>query len=186
MRRGHTRPIAGDGSCVKPAHCESCIADILAWIRSQTYTRHAPAQDQNPQSPRLVWAAKPVPPTLYKPPNRLIWRLSEILAKHRRQAKLAAAGRQDKRLRSRLGLEACGRAAGPAELHVSFRRTVRRRTGMTSIGRRGEIDIGIGTPSAGRATGLPRCCHLLRGSQVGFRKFYLLFRARNLALVPLL
>ena len=46
---------------------------------------HVSAQDKNPQNPRLVWAAKPVPPTAYDPPNRLIWRLSEILAAHKGQ-----------------------------------------------------------------------------------------------------
>jgi mannose-6-phosphate isomerase-like protein (cupin superfamily) len=44
------------------------------------------AQNRNPQDSRLVWAAKPVPPTPYVPPNRLIWRLSEILAAHKGQA----------------------------------------------------------------------------------------------------
>ena len=33
-----------------------------------------------------MWAAKPVTPTPFKPPNRLIWRLSEILAAHKGQA----------------------------------------------------------------------------------------------------
>ena len=47
---------------------------------------HASAQDRNPQNPRLVWAAKPTPPTLYEPPNQLIWRLSEILDAHKGQA----------------------------------------------------------------------------------------------------
>jgi mannose-6-phosphate isomerase-like protein (cupin superfamily) len=47
---------------------------------------HASAQDRNPQNPRLVWAAKPTPPTLYEPPNRLIWRLSEILDAQKGQA----------------------------------------------------------------------------------------------------
>ena len=44
------------------------------------------AQDQNPKKSRLVWAAKPVTPAPYEPPNRLIWRLSEILAAHKGQA----------------------------------------------------------------------------------------------------
>lgn len=43
------------------------------------------AQDGNPQKPRLVWAAKPIPPTAFTAPNRLIWRLSEILAAHHGQ-----------------------------------------------------------------------------------------------------
>jgi mannose-6-phosphate isomerase-like protein (cupin superfamily) len=34
---------------------------------------------------REVWAAKPIPPTPYVPPNRLIWRLSDILAAHKGQ-----------------------------------------------------------------------------------------------------
>lgn len=50
---------------------------------AQTYLS---AQDRNPQKPRLVWAAKPVPPTVYEPPNRLIWRLSEVLATHKGKA----------------------------------------------------------------------------------------------------
>ena len=75
---------------------------------------------------------------------------------------------------------------GPPELNVSFRRTMRRRTGVPFIGRRGKIGIGIGAPPAGRATCLPRCRHLLRCSQVGFRQFHVLFRARYLTLVPLL
>jgi mannose-6-phosphate isomerase-like protein (cupin superfamily) len=36
--------------------------------------------------PREVWAAQPIPETPYTPPNRLIWRLSEILASHKGQA----------------------------------------------------------------------------------------------------
>jgi len=58
------------------------IAGLLA------FTTQLPlvAQDKNPQKPRLVWAAKPVPPTAYDAPNRLIWRLSEILAAHKGQA----------------------------------------------------------------------------------------------------
>ena len=47
---------------------------------------HVSAQDENPQKSRLVWAAKRVPPTAYEPPNRLIWRLSEILAAHQGQS----------------------------------------------------------------------------------------------------
>jgi mannose-6-phosphate isomerase-like protein (cupin superfamily) len=34
---------------------------------------------------RKVWAAKPVPPTPYAPPNRLIWRLSDIVSAHKDQ-----------------------------------------------------------------------------------------------------
>jgi mannose-6-phosphate isomerase-like protein (cupin superfamily) len=44
------------------------------------------AQNSNSRNSRLVWAAKPVPPTSYDPPNRLIWRLSEILAAHKGEA----------------------------------------------------------------------------------------------------
>jgi mannose-6-phosphate isomerase-like protein (cupin superfamily) len=44
------------------------------------------AQDQNTKKARLVWAAKPLKPTPFEPPNRLIWRLSEILAAHKGQA----------------------------------------------------------------------------------------------------
>ncbi len=44
------------------------------------------AQDRNPPKSRLVWAAKPVTPTPFQQPNRLIWRLSEILAAHKGQA----------------------------------------------------------------------------------------------------
>src|ERR1700737_1766020 len=47
---------------------------------------HVHAQDRNPQKSRLVWAAKPVTPIPFEPPNRLIWRLSEILAAHKAQA----------------------------------------------------------------------------------------------------
>ena len=47
---------------------------------------HVSAQDRNPQDSRMVWAAKRVLPTAYEPPNRLIWRLSEILAAHQGQA----------------------------------------------------------------------------------------------------
>jgi mannose-6-phosphate isomerase-like protein (cupin superfamily) len=35
--------------------------------------------------PREVWAAQPIPETPYTPPNRLIWRLSEIIAAHKGQ-----------------------------------------------------------------------------------------------------
>jgi mannose-6-phosphate isomerase-like protein (cupin superfamily) len=44
------------------------------------------AQDRNPSKSRLARAAKPVTPTPFKPPNCLIWRLSEILAAHKGQA----------------------------------------------------------------------------------------------------
>ena len=44
------------------------------------------AQDRNPKESRLVWAAKPITPTPFEPPNRLIWRLSEVLAAHKGQA----------------------------------------------------------------------------------------------------
>ena len=47
---------------------------------------HIAAQDRSPSKSRLMWAAKPVTPTPFKPPNRLIWRLSEILAAHKGQA----------------------------------------------------------------------------------------------------
>ncbi len=36
-------------------------------------------------SAREVWAAKPVPPTPYVAPNRLIWRLSDVLTTHNGQ-----------------------------------------------------------------------------------------------------
>ena len=35
--------------------------------------------------PREVWAAQPIPETPYTAPNRLIWRLSEIIASHKGQ-----------------------------------------------------------------------------------------------------
>src|SRR5215469_3331674 len=44
------------------------------------------AQDRNPKKSRVVWAAKPVTPTPFELPNRLIWRLSEILAAYKGQA----------------------------------------------------------------------------------------------------
>ena len=58
------------------------IAGMLAFT-TQLYLG---AQDQNPQKSRLVWAAKPVPPTAFDAPSRLIWRLSEILSAHQGQA----------------------------------------------------------------------------------------------------
>jgi mannose-6-phosphate isomerase-like protein (cupin superfamily) len=57
------------------------IAGMLAFT-----ALHVAAQDRNPQKPRLVWAAKPVAPTAYEAPNRVIWRLSEILSAHKGQA----------------------------------------------------------------------------------------------------
>lgn len=42
------------------------------------------AQDETTQ-PRKVWAAQPVPETPYKAPNRLIWRIADILAAHKGQ-----------------------------------------------------------------------------------------------------
>ena len=44
------------------------------------------AQNRDREPSRLVWAAKPVPPTPYVPPNRLIWRIADILAAHNGQA----------------------------------------------------------------------------------------------------
>jgi len=42
------------------------------------------AQEGTPH-PREVWAAQPVQETPYKAPNRLIWRVADILAAHKRQ-----------------------------------------------------------------------------------------------------
>jgi hypothetical protein len=47
---------------------------------------HVAGKDRNSSKSRLVRAAKPGTPTPFKPPNRLIWRLSEILAAHKGQA----------------------------------------------------------------------------------------------------
>ncbi len=58
------------------------IAGMLAFATAP----HLAAQDRNPQKSRLVWAAKPVPPTAYESPNRVIWRLPEILSAHKGQA----------------------------------------------------------------------------------------------------
>ena len=41
--------------------------------------------EEEEPAPREVWAAQPTPETLYAPPNRLIWRLSEIVASHKGQ-----------------------------------------------------------------------------------------------------
>jgi mannose-6-phosphate isomerase-like protein (cupin superfamily) len=48
-------------------------------------SQYTAAQNRNPPKSRLVWAAKPIPPTAFAPPNRLIWRLSDILATHKGQ-----------------------------------------------------------------------------------------------------
>jgi mannose-6-phosphate isomerase-like protein (cupin superfamily) len=46
----------------------------------------AVAQDTpKPPPPLMVWAAQPIPETPYTGPNRLIWRLSDILAAHKGQ-----------------------------------------------------------------------------------------------------
>jgi mannose-6-phosphate isomerase-like protein (cupin superfamily) len=42
------------------------------------------AQEGKPQT-RDVWAAQPIPQTPYKAPNRLIWRIADILASHKGQ-----------------------------------------------------------------------------------------------------
>jgi len=42
--------------------------------------------ERTPPKPRLVWAAKPVPPTAFEAPNKLIWRIADILAAHKGQA----------------------------------------------------------------------------------------------------
>ena len=42
------------------------------------------AQEGKPQT-REVWAAQPIPETPYKAPNRLIWRIADILASHKGQ-----------------------------------------------------------------------------------------------------
>jgi mannose-6-phosphate isomerase-like protein (cupin superfamily) len=64
----------------------TCATPLIAGTLAFTFSLHLEAQDQNPQKPRLVWAAKPVPPTAYEAPNRLIWRLSEILSAHKGQS----------------------------------------------------------------------------------------------------
>jgi mannose-6-phosphate isomerase-like protein (cupin superfamily) len=63
-----------------------CGKALIAGMLAFTSQLHLEAQDRNPQKPRLVWAAKPVPTTAYEAPNRLIWRLSEILSAHKGQA----------------------------------------------------------------------------------------------------
>jgi hypothetical protein len=47
--------------------------------------RGVAAQNGNSRNSRLGWAAKPERPTAYDPPNRLIWRLSEVLDAHKGQ-----------------------------------------------------------------------------------------------------
>ena len=59
---------------------------LITGLLAFTTQLQVDAQERNPQKPRLVWAAKPVPPTAYDAPNRLIWRLSEILSAHKGQA----------------------------------------------------------------------------------------------------
>jgi mannose-6-phosphate isomerase-like protein (cupin superfamily) len=59
---------------------------IFAILAVASATLQVHAQDRNPKKSRLVWAAKPVTLTPFEPPNRLIWRLSEILSAHQGQA----------------------------------------------------------------------------------------------------
>jgi mannose-6-phosphate isomerase-like protein (cupin superfamily) len=59
---------------------------LITGMLACTTQLHLEAQDRNPQQPRLVWAAKPVPPTAFDAPSRPIWRLSEILSAHQGQA----------------------------------------------------------------------------------------------------
>jgi mannose-6-phosphate isomerase-like protein (cupin superfamily) len=67
---------------------EPAAAAIFALVVA--FPAQIAAQNSGAQKPRLVWAAKPLTPTPYEPPNRLIWRLSEILAAHKGEA----SGRQ--------------------------------------------------------------------------------------------
>lgn len=59
---------------------------IIGVLAVAMATLHLAAQGRNPSKSRLVSAAKLVTPTPFKPPNRLIWRLLEILAAHKGQA----------------------------------------------------------------------------------------------------
>jgi mannose-6-phosphate isomerase-like protein (cupin superfamily) len=61
---------------------------LIAGVLAVTFlpASRVAAQERNPPNSRLVWAAKPVPPTAYVPPNRLIWRLPEVLAAHKGKA----------------------------------------------------------------------------------------------------
>jgi len=47
------------------------------------FTASPAAQNRDREQSRLVWAAKPIPPTPYAPPNRLIWRIADILSAHK-------------------------------------------------------------------------------------------------------
>ncbi|HEV3214612.1 MAG TPA: cupin domain-containing protein [Vicinamibacterales bacterium] len=66
-----------------PSYVAALSASLVAMFAG---SQHTAAQNRNPPNSRLVWAAKPVPPTAFEAPNRLIWRLPEILAAHKGQA----------------------------------------------------------------------------------------------------
>ena len=63
----------------------ACVCLGTVFLAGSKYIA-AQEGERTPPKPRLVWAAKPVPPTPYQAPNRLIWRVSEILAAHKGQA----------------------------------------------------------------------------------------------------
>jgi mannose-6-phosphate isomerase-like protein (cupin superfamily) len=63
----------------------ACIG-ILLFAGTQYIAAQDDGGERTPPKPRLVWAAKPAPPTAYEAPNRLIWRVAEVLASHKGQA----------------------------------------------------------------------------------------------------
>src|SRR3569623_1619298 len=48
---------------------------------AQTNWWSAPAREDGP--PRMVWAAQKIPETSYKPPNKPVWHIADILKAHR-------------------------------------------------------------------------------------------------------
>src|ERR1700742_1947776 len=56
---------------------------IAASVAALACTLVGPATAQRARpTPRLVWAAQPVPETPYKAPNKLIWRIADIMKAH--------------------------------------------------------------------------------------------------------
>ena len=62
-----------------------------------------------PAKPIMAWAAKPTKLPPYVAPNRLIYRLADVLARHKGKAQLDAGGLLQPRFHRRMDLHGAGR-----------------------------------------------------------------------------
>ena len=81
----------------------------LLVVLAMAPAQQAVAQYEGKPRTREVWAAQPVVETPYKAPNRLIWRIADILASHKGAQSWTQAVVRTPRLRGRLCFHGAGR-----------------------------------------------------------------------------